>query len=114
MMKTPSCYPRWQQYNTCLATPAVTGKGYRKTEPKAKHFSHCKKDQSSRENKADNSKRLAKISSHVYKNSEKNQIIFIDNLIINPQFIGSQQTHRKRRLHRIDLQEHRGEHGIEN
>ena len=37
----------------------------------------------------------------------------MNNLIINPQFIGSQQTHRKRRLHRIELQEHRGEHGIE-
>ena len=31
----------------------------------------------------------------------------------NPQFIGSQQTHRKRRLHQIELQEHRAEHGIE-
>ena len=62
----------------------------------------------------DNSKRLAKISNHAYKNSENNQIIFIDNLIINPQFIGSRQTHHKRVLHRIDLQEHRGEHGIEN
>ena len=41
------------------------------------------------------------------------QIIFMDNLIINPQFIGSQQTHRKKGLHRIDLQEHRGEHCIE-
>ena len=41
-------------------------------------------------------------------------MIFIDKLIINPQFIGSQQTHRKKVLHRIDLQEHRGEHGIEN
>src|SRR3989337_3991966 len=50
---------------------------------------------------------------HGYKSSEKTQIIFIDNLIINLQFIGSQQTHRKRRLHRIDLQEHRGEHCIE-
>ena len=57
--------------------------------------------------------RLAKISNHAYKNSEKNQIIFIDSLI-NPQFIRSQQTHHKRILHRIDLQEHRGEHGIEN
>ena len=38
-------------------------------------------------------KSLAKISNHAYKNSEKNQIIFIDNLIINPQFIGSPQTH---------------------
>ena len=35
-------------------------------------------------------------------------------MIINPQFIGSRQTHRKKVLHRIDLQEHRGEHGIEN
>ena len=34
-------------------------------------------------------------------------------MIINPQIIGSQQMHRKRRLHRIDLQEHRGEHCIE-
>src|SRR3989337_1230572 len=50
---------------------------------------------------------------HASKSSEKTQIIFIDNLIINPQFIGSQQTHRRRRLHRIDLQEHRGEHCIE-
>ena len=62
----------------------------------------------------DSSKRLAKISNHAYKNSEKIQIIFIDKLIIDPQFIGSWQTHRKRVLHRIDLQEHRGEHGIEN
>ena len=35
-------------------------------------------------------------------------------MIINPQFIGSRQTHRKRILHRIDLQEHRGELCIEN
>ena len=34
-------------------------------------------------------------------------------MIINSQFIESQQTHRQRRLHRIDLQEHRGEHCIE-
>ena len=32
---------------------------------------------------------------------------------MNPQFIGSLQTHRKRRLHRIDLQENRGEVCIE-
>jgi hypothetical protein len=37
----------------------------------------------------------------------------MNNLIINPQFIGSQQTHRKKGLHRIDLQEDRGEHCIE-
>ena len=35
-------------------------------------------------------------------------------MIINPQFIGSRQTHRKRILHWIELQEHRGEHGIKN
>ena len=32
-------------------------------------------------------KRNTKISKHAYKNSEKIQIIFIDKLIINPQFI---------------------------
>ena len=30
--------------------------------------------------------------------------MFMNNLIIKPQFIGSQQTHRKRRLHWVDLQ----------
>ena len=34
-------------------------------------------------------------------------------LIINPQFIGSQQTHCKTKLHRIELQEQQGEHCIE-
>ena len=34
-------------------------------------------------------------------------------MIINPQFIGSRQTHRKRRLHRIDLHEDHGELCIE-
>jgi hypothetical protein len=43
----------------------------------------------------------------------KIQIILIDNLIINSQFIGSQQTHRKRRLHRIEPHEDHGAHGIE-
>ena len=41
------------------------GSNHRKIEPKAKHFSHCKKDQSSRPNQTDNSKRLAKIT-HSY------------------------------------------------
>ena len=53
------------------------------------------------------------MSNHAYKNLEKTQIIFIGNLIINPQFIGSRQTHRKRILHRLQLQEHRGEHCTE-
>ena len=117
MMKTPSCYPRWQQSNTCLATPIMSlGEPVKscKSEPKAKHLSHCKKNQSSWPNQTNNSKRNTKIPNHAYKNSKKIQIIFIDKLIINPQFIGSRQTHRKRGLHRIDLQEHRGEHGIEN
>ena len=86
----------------------------RKIEPKAKYISHCNKNQSSWQDQTDNSKRNTKISNHAYKNPEKIQIIFIDKLIINPQFIGSRQTHCKRRLHRIDLQEHRGEHCIEN
>ena len=104
--KNPSCYPRWQQYNMCLATPTVTGKGHRKIEPRAKHFSHCKKNQSSWPNQIHGLKRLAKISNHAYKNSEEIQIIFIDKLIINQQFIGSRQTHRKRNLRWIDLQKH--------
>ena len=37
----------------------------------------------------------------------------MNNLIINPQFIGSQQTHRIRKLHRIEPHEHHGAHGIE-
>ena len=113
-MKTPSFYPRWQQYNTCLAAPTVTGKGHYKIEPKAKHFFHCKKNQSTWPNQIDSSKRLAKISNNAYKNLEKIQIMFTDKLIINPQFIRSRQTHRKKVLHQIDLQEHQGEHGIEN
>ena len=75
------------QYNTCLAAPTVTGKGHRKIEPKAKHFSRCKKNQSSWPNQTDNSKINTKISNHAYKNSEKIQIIFVDNPFINPQFI---------------------------
>ena len=44
------------------AAPAVTAKGHRKIEPKAEHFSHCKKDQSSSPNQTNNSKRLAKVT----------------------------------------------------
>ena len=58
--------------------------------------------------------RLAKISNHAYKNSEKNQIIFIDNLV------------HKSTIHRISANTPQkcitsnrsprtsGEHGIEN
>ena len=83
----------------CLATPTVTGNVHRKIEPKAKHFSHRKKNQSSWPNQTDSSKRITKISNHAYKNSEKIQIIFIDKLIINPQFIGSRQTNRKKKYY---------------
>src|SRR6266511_6480734 len=114
MMKTPTCYPRWQKaIHVSLPLLCHWMKSH-KSEPKAKHLSHCKKNQSSWPNQTDNSKRNTKISNHAYNNSEKIQIIFIDKLIINPQFIGSRQTHSKRRLHRIDLQEHRGELCIEN
>ena len=61
-----------------LADPATTstGKGDRKNEPKAKHYSHCKKDQSSRPNQTDNSKRLAKITqSYIKELREDSNII---------------------------------------
>ena len=75
-MKTPSFYPRWQQYNMCLAAPTVTGKGHCKIKPKAKHFSHGKKDQSSRPNQTDNSKRRAKITqSYIKEFREDSNII---------------------------------------
>ena len=34
-------------------------------------------------------------------------------MIANSQFIGCQQIHRKKELHQIELQEHQGEHCIE-
>ena len=84
------------QYMPCC--PTVTGKGHHKIEPKAKHFSHCKKNQSSWPNQIDSSKRLAKISNHAYKNSEKIQILFIDKLDHKPTIHRSQQTHRKKKI----------------
>ena len=48
---------------------------------------------------------------------QKIQTTFMDkniDLIINSKFIRSQQTHSKKELHQIDLQEHQGEHCIEN
>src|SRR6187200_2457468 len=84
MMKTPYFYPRWQQYNTCLAAPTITGKGHRKIEPKAKHFSHCKNYRSSRPNQTNNSKRLARLLWAHIKSSEKNQIFLVDNLDHKP------------------------------
>ena len=49
------------------------------------------------------------------RDQKNTQIIFMDiDLIINSNFIESQQTHRKKSLHQIDLQEHREEHCIGN
>ena len=90
----------------CLAAPTITRKGHLKIEPKAKHFSHCKENQSSWPNQTDSSNRIAKISNHAYKNSKKIQIIFIDNHRI------SANTPQKV-LHQIDLQEDRRELCIE-
>ena len=89
------------------------GKVTTRYEPKTKHFSHCKNHRSSWPNKTQDSERLTRISNHAYKKSAKTQIYIIDNLITNPQFIGSRQTHRQRGLHRIDLHEDHGELCIE-
>ena len=96
-MATIQYVPRYPYY--------VIGWGHRKIEPKIKQLSHCEKNQSSWPNQIDRLERNTKLSNHAYKNSEETQIIFID----NPQFTGSQQTHRKKVLHWIELQEHWGE-----
>ena len=93
--------------------PYCHWEGHRKIKPKAKHLSHCKKDQSSRPNQTDNSKRLAKISNHAYKNSEKNQILFKDNLDHKPTIHRILTNTPQKELRRIDLQENRGELCIE-
>ena len=113
MIKPPTFYPWWQLLDVCLVAPIVTGKGHHMAEPKTKHFSHCKNHRSSWPNKTQDSERLTRISNHAYKKSAKTQIYIIDNLITNPQFIGSRQTHRQRGLHRIDLHEDHGELCIE-
>jgi len=60
----------------CVVSLSVTGIEHHKIEPKAKHFSHCKKDQSSRQNQADNSKRLAKINqSYIKEFREESNIV---------------------------------------
>ena len=64
------------KYNTCLAAPTVTWKGHHKIEPKAKQFSYCKKDQSSRPNQTDNSKRLEKIFKSCIKDFREESNIF--------------------------------------
>ena len=115
MMKTPSFYPLME---TMLYLPRypyfVTGWGHHKIEPKAKHLSYCKKNQSSWPNETDNSKRNTKIPNHAYKNSEKNQIIFIDKLVHKSTIHRISANTPQKSINRIDLQEHRGELCIEN
>ena len=105
-MATIQCMPRYPYL--------VTGWGHRKIEPKTKQLSHCKKKNLVGQTILIVWREIRRYLNHAQKSSEKTQIIFIDNLIINLQFIISQQTHPKRVLHWIDLQEHWGEHGIEN
>ena len=57
--------------------------------------------------------RLAKISNHAYKNSEKNQIIFIDKLDHKSTIHRISTNTLQKELRRIDLQEDRGELCIE-
>ena len=57
---------------------------------------------------------LQRYLNHTYKNSEKNQILFIDNLDHKPTIHRiSTNTPQKEELHQIDLQENRGELCIE-
>ena len=65
-------------------------------------------------NQTDNSKRLAKISNHAYNNSEKNQILSIDNLDHKPTIHRISANTQQKVLQQIDLQENRGELCIEN
>src|SRR3990170_1002303 len=83
------------------------GKNTTQSNPSQSTSSHGKKNQSSRPNLTkDSKKKYEAISNHAYKRSKKTQITFMDiDLIINSKFIGSQQTHRKKELHQIDLQE---------
>ena len=72
-----------------------------------------KKDQSSRPNQTDNSKRLAKITNHTKKNSEEIQIFLIDKLDHKPTIHRISTNTPQKELHRIDLLEDRGELCIE-
>ena len=56
---------------------------------------------------------LQRYLNHTYKNSEKNQILFIDNLDHKPTIHRISTNTPQKELHRIDLQEDRGELCIE-
>ena len=62
------------QYVSC--NPFCHWLEHRKIEPKAKYFSHDKKDQSSRPNQTDNLKRLAKITQSYIKEFREESSIF--------------------------------------
>ena len=96
-----------------VSSSSFTRIEHHKIEPKAKHVCHCKKNQSSWPNQIDSSKRLPKISNHAYKNSEKNQILFIDNQVHKPTIHRILANTLQKLLHRIDLQEDQGELCIE-
>ena len=67
MIKKPSCYPRWQQYNTCLATPSVTCKDTARLNPKLSTSPIARTTNLVSQTKKDNSKRLAKINQSYIK-----------------------------------------------
>ena len=56
---------------------------------------------------------LQRYLNHAYKNSEKNQILFIDKLDHKPTIHRISTNTPQKELHRIDLQEDRGELCIE-
>ena len=65
----------------CLAAPTITGKDTARLNPKLSASLMAIEINLVGQTKLINSKRLAKISNHAYKNSEKNKIIFIDNQV---------------------------------
>ena len=74
--KTPFCYPQWQQYNTCLATPAVTGKDTARLNPKLSTSPIARTTNLVGQTKKDNSKRLAKITQSYIKEFREESNIF--------------------------------------
>ena len=100
--------------NVCHACPFRSlGLSTARSNPLQSTYSHGKINQSSWPNQTNKSVKKYEAIVIMHKRVYKTQIYSWIDLIINSQFIGSQQTHRKKSLHRIDLQEHRGEHCIE-
>ena len=82
-------------------------------EPKAKHFSHGKKDQSSRPNQTDNSKRLAKITQSYIKEFREDSNLFIDKLDHKPTIHRISTNTPKKEFTSNRSRQERGEHCIE-